>query len=467
MAVLQPLYISQGRYTPGVDRKILAGIFDTTSVGELMHGVLPPTDHFKASASGTTVSVSAGFCIIPDSPSQSSDSPGAYFCSIDAASEQATAATTGIALSTPGTYKIYAEVSEVTKNITKAEFSATNVATIRTSTAHGYAVGQTVLINAINDTYNGSYVITAVTTSSPYTFSFSKVGTTGVGTVGDGSATIGTSSVPFAIKYNTIYPQGTANYTPIATAVSTGSAITLTDERYFVSGRSGIQLYRSTTANGSQTTAAQGAGRMSYDLDTDKLYAFVNGAPKLLIDGTTGHHDSASTGTAGSIHHLIGTGAYDAAAGNHTHTSRVLTPQSAYDGSLAQGSLSTSSASPTQITGASVTITLPTTPDEQWVLISGTVTIRSTAVSGSNTNFCRVGIETNATGTTDDDIFTGASTIAAVNGVETTQCVPFTRLVKFSVAGDHVVNLMAYRNNTNSVFEINQFYLTAVPVNYV
>jgi len=319
MAVLQPLYISQARYTPGIDRKLLAGIFDTTSAGALMTGVLPPVAHFKATASGLTVSVSPGFCVIPDSPSQNTDSPGVYFCSVDASAEPATAATTGIALSTIGTYKIYAEVNEATKIITTAEISATNTAKITTSTAHGYSVGQTVLINGVNDNYNGSYVITAVTTSAPYTFSFTKTGTIGSPATVSPSGSTATSSVPFAIKYATAYPTGTANFIPIATAVSNGSSITLTDERTFVSSRSGIQLYRSTSANGTQTTPEVGSGRLAYDLDTNRLYAYVNSAWKLLVDGTSGHHDTANTGAAGSIHHLIGTGAYDSAAGNHTH----------------------------------------------------------------------------------------------------------------------------------------------------
>ena len=320
MAVLQPLYISQARYTPGIDRKLLAGIFDTTSAGALMTGVLPPTDHFRASSSGVTVSVSAGFCVIPDSPSQNTDSPGVYFCSIDATAEVATAATSGIALSTPGTYKIYAEVNEATKSVIKAEISATNVAKITTATAHGYTVGQTVLINGVNNDYNGSYVITAVTTSSPHTFSFTKTGV--VGTPATVDPATGTSSVPFAIKYAASYPTGTAEFIPIATAVSNGSSITLTDERTFVSSRSGIQLYRSTTANGTATTREAGSGRLAYDLDTNKLYAYVNSAWKLLVDGTTGHHDatSVSDGSDSALHHTLGTGTFQAAKGDHGHT---------------------------------------------------------------------------------------------------------------------------------------------------
>jgi hypothetical protein len=365
MAVLQPLYISQARYTPGIDRKLLAGIFDTTSAGALMTGVLPPTDHFRASSSGVTVSVTPGFCVIPDSPSQNTDSPGVYFCTIDATNEPATAATAGVALATAGVYKIYAEVNETTKSITTAEISATNTAKITTATAHGYSVGQTVLINGVNDNYNGSYVITAVTTSAPFTFSFTKTGTIGSpATVSPASAT---SSVPFAIKYAAAYPTGTANFIPIATATTAGSNITLTDERTFVSSRSGIQLYRSTTANGTITTREAGSGRLAYDLDTNKLYAYVNSAWKLLVDGTTGHHDTANTGAAGSIHHLIGTGAYDASAGNHSHDGGTSVALNQYGFRLDDATVNnpsdvgasiggTSSSSPTVIDYTSITI---------------------------------------------------------------------------------------------------------------
>ena len=73
MTVLQPHYITAGRYTPRVDRKIFSALFAATSDGKTITGVLPPDDHFKVTGSGLTVSVSPGFAVIADSPSQSTD----------------------------------------------------------------------------------------------------------------------------------------------------------------------------------------------------------------------------------------------------------------------------------------------------------------------------------------------------------------------------------------------------------
>lgn len=57
-------------------------------------------------------------------------------------------------------------------SITTAALTS-NVATLTTSSAHGYSVGESVTVSgATNTTFNGTYSITAVTTT---TFSYSKV----------------------------------------------------------------------------------------------------------------------------------------------------------------------------------------------------------------------------------------------------------------------------------------------------
>ena len=58
------------------------------------------------------------------------------------------------------------------KSITNVALTS-NVATI-TSAAHGYVVGDIVTVNASNDTFDGNYIITAVTTD---TFSYAKTTT--------------------------------------------------------------------------------------------------------------------------------------------------------------------------------------------------------------------------------------------------------------------------------------------------
>lgn len=80
---------------------------------------------------------------------------------------------------TSGTFsyaKIAADVPEaaattaLTSTITNKELTS-NVATLTTSAAHGYQVGESVIVSDVNATFNGTYTITSVTST---TFSYSK-----------------------------------------------------------------------------------------------------------------------------------------------------------------------------------------------------------------------------------------------------------------------------------------------------
>jgi hypothetical protein len=65
---------------------------------------------------------------------------------------------------------------------------ASNVATLTTSVAHGFTVGQTVLVENVDATFNGTFVITAV--GSTTTFSYSQIATNVTSASATGSATI-------------------------------------------------------------------------------------------------------------------------------------------------------------------------------------------------------------------------------------------------------------------------------------
>ena len=76
-------------------------------------------------------------------------------------------------------------------NITNVALS-NNIATITTSSSHGYHVGDTVAVNAFNNTFDGSYTITATPSSTTFQYaktytgtiaSSSDTGTTNVGTL--------------------------------------------------------------------------------------------------------------------------------------------------------------------------------------------------------------------------------------------------------------------------------------------
>lgn len=86
------------------------------------------------------------------------------------------------------------EPSLVVANSPTGAVRGNNVATITTTTAHGYAAGQTVLIagGAIDPSFGGTFVITGVPTSTSFTYANPGASMTsgGNGTVPGGSATL-------------------------------------------------------------------------------------------------------------------------------------------------------------------------------------------------------------------------------------------------------------------------------------
>ena len=64
----------------------------------------------------------------------------------------------------------------------------TNVATITTSAAHNFAIGQSVTVTGVDSVFNGSYVITGVSST---TFSYAKTATNVVSASASGTATVG------------------------------------------------------------------------------------------------------------------------------------------------------------------------------------------------------------------------------------------------------------------------------------
>jgi len=178
MAVFQPLYYSGGRYSAGVDRMLLAALIGPESDGSRLSGVVPAgfgTNSLKVENSGGTgriLNIHPGMCVIQDSTSPSAEAPGAYLCGVDSSNETVTIAVN--ATGSARTDSIYAVVDETSYQIITKKLNA-SVATITTSSAHGFQVGQTATISGVDSSFDGSRLITAVATST--TFSFVGVGT--------------------------------------------------------------------------------------------------------------------------------------------------------------------------------------------------------------------------------------------------------------------------------------------------
>jgi hypothetical protein len=410
MAVLQPLYITSGKYTAGTDRKLLAALVDSETSGLRTAGIFGPTSRMKVTGSSLTLTIQPGICVIPDSSSPNADAPGVYLCSIDTSAE-----TLAIPAATSGTRTdlIYASASETQYNITNKVASG-GTATLTTSTAHTFVVGQTVQIVGVDDIFDGTYIITATNSPTNTTFSYVRTGTVtsavvvptieyagatyniasyyltsnivyittvgnttipteklitikGVSSLIDGTyQTIGASTggttgvtfakiasdsgsvgaqnifwngttwssysnsakagVPFAIKIasgTTTLPAG-SNLSLAQVTVSTSAITTVVDTRQFIAAAGGVRVWDS-SSNPTGPTGAQ--GRLRFNAATGatgqklEIYNSISGSYAPLYNHASGHHDTVATdASTAAIHHTLGTGANQAAQGNHGHT---------------------------------------------------------------------------------------------------------------------------------------------------
>jgi hypothetical protein len=176
MAVFQPLYYAAGKYSADTDRRFAAALFDTSqSTGLPVSGVIPSyfsINSLKASTNNSdrVVTIQPGMCVIADVVSPTAGDPGLYIAGLSSAETVTLAVNaTGAAI----TDTIYAVVDETGYVITNKVLTS-NTATLTTSTDHGFKVGETVVVTGVDSIFDGTYSISAVTTTSPYTFSYTK-----------------------------------------------------------------------------------------------------------------------------------------------------------------------------------------------------------------------------------------------------------------------------------------------------
>ena len=86
-------------------------------------------------------------------------------------------------------YIFYEAPEVITKTITNKALTG-NVATLTTSAAHGFIIGQTVVVTGVDSTFNGNYVITG---KSSTTFSYAKTSTNIASTAATGTAVVGSA----------------------------------------------------------------------------------------------------------------------------------------------------------------------------------------------------------------------------------------------------------------------------------
>ncbi len=68
----------------------------------------------------------------------------------------------------------------------------TNVATLTTSAAHGYAIGDTVTVYGVDATFNGTYVITTVPTTTTFTYAKTAANVTSAAATGKSGIDVST-----------------------------------------------------------------------------------------------------------------------------------------------------------------------------------------------------------------------------------------------------------------------------------
>lgn len=232
MAIIQPLYYPGGKYKPGDDRKILAALAGFEYNGTKTVGVIgspnltTATGLMKVDASGSTgtFTVQPGLCVIADAATQVAATPGVYLAGIDSG---ALTLTTSNLVALPGsgtrTDLVYAQIDETPYTISSASRTGTTV-TLTTSAAHGFKIGDTVVVTGIDEVFNGTYTAISPTSSTTITYSTSSTGT---------------------ISSTTYYATATPFDTQDTTAGSgTGIPITITNRAFAQSG---------TTANGIAT----------------------------------------------------------------------------------------------------------------------------------------------------------------------------------------------------------------------
>jgi DNA/RNA endonuclease YhcR with UshA esterase domain len=188
MAVFQPLYFSGGKYSAGVDRMLLAALIGPETDGSRQSGVVPAgfgTNSLKVenpSGTGRVLTIRPGLCVIQDSTSPSVEAPGAYLCGVDSSNE-----TVAIEANAGGSNRIdsiFAVVDETAYQIINKKLDA-NIATITTSTAHGFRAGQTVTISGVDSIFDGSHVILADPAPTSTAFSYTGVGSLSSGALLD------------------------------------------------------------------------------------------------------------------------------------------------------------------------------------------------------------------------------------------------------------------------------------------
>jgi hypothetical protein len=186
---------------------------------------------------------------------------------------------------------------------------ASNKATLTTSASHGFAVGQIVTVKGVDGTFDGTYEITLVPTST--TFTYAKISADiSSGVISNSYSSSAVARVPFAIKVEKsggTTLDGKTKLRLATVSVPGGNAgnipaINVVDTRQYISVLGGMQYYNSTyVASGLYPTG--GVGKARFDTATNSYQIYDNITPAwrsvLHSNGASGSVTISATGPTG------------------------------------------------------------------------------------------------------------------------------------------------------------------------
>jgi hypothetical protein len=151
-------------------------------------------------------------------------------------------AATSVDTAFTGVTQAISATSPISKSISNVARTA-NVVTVTTSTTHGFAAGNTVVVTAVTNTsINGTFTIVDVPTTS--TFTYVKTGTTIASGADTGTAVIQNASAGgFISTASTVLASDTVSYnTGVFTIEGTTFAMNGTDKPVLLNGLTGAAL---------------------------------------------------------------------------------------------------------------------------------------------------------------------------------------------------------------------------------
>ena len=236
------------------------------------------------------------------------------------------------------TYKVLGQIAGTTDtyNTISNKALTSNIATLTTAAVHGYAIGDVVTIDGVDTTFNGTYVVASVPTTTTFTYALTAANVTSVAVspVGIISRNAALSGVAISNKYR---KGSTATLTATAHGLSVGDTVYIAigdtgiEGRYLVTGVPSAGSFTvTTTASTDIASAACGGafGKLGIALTT--LYT-VPAATSAVVSTITISNRSTATrtyriairpaGAALDIKHYI---AYDVGVLTNDTTSLTL-----------------------------------------------------------------------------------------------------------------------------------------------